>query len=362
MRCTAIAIIAAIFALLADTGIAKPFPRLWVFGDSTVDSGWYKRKPYSGLQKFDKYLSDPTLDVGKPTNNPGPMSVQVLASTLGTTALPANRRGTNYATSGARNHAVNSPNSGFFPNAVPTGQQIDNYLLQHNPTGLDLYVISSGHNDVDNAVANLATPAAEVSVAAAADVLANKIAGLTAAGAKYIIVANLYESFGTPPEKQQYRAIYNATLKAKLGQLGVPYAWGDINEVRKKIDANPSDFGLIYVTLAQHACSKPPPDPIDPDMTIHSAWALVCSPMSVSMPSGQTEKTLWADDGHFATGGQRVIGGYYYCLAKQTWPARFANDPDPPPRKPPFACSRFFPRAAAPVDPGRPGRASPPSN
>jgi hypothetical protein len=31
---------AAVFALIAETASAGPFTRLWVFGDSNVDTGW----------------------------------------------------------------------------------------------------------------------------------------------------------------------------------------------------------------------------------------------------------------------------------------------------------------------------------
>jgi phospholipase/lecithinase/hemolysin len=76
------------------------------------------------------------------------MSVEVLADILGVTAFPQNQLGTNYATSGARNEQINTVGSGFFPNAIPTQQQIENYLKIIHPTGLALYVVSSGGNDV----------------------------------------------------------------------------------------------------------------------------------------------------------------------------------------------------------------------
>src|SRR5512146_2417486 len=102
--------VATIFALLllANSAAANPFSRLWVFGDSTVDTGWYRLSPYSGNSKFDAYLPDAINDgFGKPTSSPAPMSVQTLAITLGVHAKPANQDGTNYATSGARNNESN---------------------------------------------------------------------------------------------------------------------------------------------------------------------------------------------------------------------------------------------------------------
>jgi phospholipase/lecithinase/hemolysin len=183
------AIAVATFSFAAGPAGARPFDRLWVFGDSTVDTGWYNFLP-SGESQFDQYLSNynlarprnvpPTYDMGKATSNPGPISVEVLARLIATEVLPADQvimpvvlplvvpevvssgrglmiplprpLGTNYATGGARNHDVNPPGSNLFPNAVPTETQIANYLGEFTPDGRALYVISSGGNDVFYAV------------------------------------------------------------------------------------------------------------------------------------------------------------------------------------------------------------------
>jgi phospholipase/lecithinase/hemolysin len=185
----AVAIGAATLSFAAGRIYARPVDRLWVFGDSTVDTGWYNFLP-SGEIQFDQYLSiynlaNPphvplTYDMGKPTSNPGPMSVEVLAGLLGTDVFPADQvipltffpltagqaafsavldlrvplprtTGTNYATGGARNHDVNTPGIGLFPNAVPTEAQMANYRSEFTPDGRSLYVISSGGNDVSYA-------------------------------------------------------------------------------------------------------------------------------------------------------------------------------------------------------------------
>src|SRR5262249_21845701 len=138
LRRIALAAMVAASTLLvaANSAAADPFDRLWVFGDSTVDTGWYNFRR-SGGNKFDQFLFDytfarprndpPTYNMGKPTSSPGPVSVEVLARLIGTEALPADkivlphpllasqtpqnsavvgegRIGTNYASGGARNH------------------------------------------------------------------------------------------------------------------------------------------------------------------------------------------------------------------------------------------------------------------
>jgi outer membrane lipase/esterase len=355
-------ILAAAFFLLAETASAGPFSRLWVFGDSNVDTGWYKVSPWSGSNSFDIYFQQSsTYGFGKPTTSPGPVSVQVLARILGLHARPANQGGTNYATGGARNHDSNFSGSGLFPNAVPTETQIDNYVSSHSPSGNALYVIASGDNDVNFAVANpsfyfgdpaiIGAAAVEANqqayVVGAANTLASKIALVQANNnIKYVVVTKLSESFGTPALKQQLRADYNAALKGQLDSLSVQYAWADLNSVRQQVNASPSTFGIDSAHLGnaagERACTDPVTGP-DPNLAIDSGWAFLCSPTSpVSTPisSAVAQQSMFADDGHFATGGQRIIGSYYFCLARKTWPQLFTTSPAQPP---PIGCKKFFP-------------------
>jgi phospholipase/lecithinase/hemolysin len=355
MRLVSLVIGCAITLLgAAGSANARPFDALWVFGDSTVDTGWYNFLP-SGQSQFDQYLSTynlarprhvpPTYGIGKPTSSPGPVSVEVLAALIGTDVLPADTPflvgvfpgpelfvgfprppivglhslGTNYATGGARNHDVNTPSTGLFPNAVPTERQIANYLDQHAPDGQSLYLISSGGNDVGVAPA-MADPTTYIT--GVADSLAAAILTLQQRGARYIIVTNLPESFGTA-QQQSLRHLYNTELMSQLTALGVSYAWGDMNGLRQQIVANPASFGITHTTnsLADRACTTP-----DPSTGITSAWAYLCSPISpVSQPISATfaEQALFADNEHWATGGQQILGTYYFCLAEKTWPRQF---------------------------------------
>jgi phospholipase/lecithinase/hemolysin len=383
--------IAAIAAamLLGAAGPAGAFDRLWVFGDSTVDTGWYNFRP-SGESQFDQFLSTwnlarprntpPTFGMGKATSNPGPVSVEVLARLIGTDVLPADEViplqtlplvvnqaaprapapdllvqlppgirplffGTNYATGGARNHDVNPPGIGLFPNAVPTETQIANYMSQHRPDGNALYLISSGGNDVSFALNNpINDPAAYVT--GAADSLAAAIATLQQGGARFIIVTNLPESFGNT-NQQMLRHLYNAELMSQLTALGVSFAWADMNSVREQIVAHPDRFGIAHWTNQQvdRACTTPD--------VISSGFAYLCSPSSpVSQPISATfaEQALFSDNEHWATGGHTVLGSYYYCLALQTWPQQFPLRLDLFLRllrpQPPIPCETFQPAVA----------------
>jgi phospholipase/lecithinase/hemolysin len=393
----AIAAAAATVTLLlaaGSTAAHAAFDRLWVFGDSTVDTGWYNFRP-SGESQFDQYLSTynlarprntpRTYEMGKPTSSPGPVSVEVLARLLGTDVLPADEviplqalplpadlaaprtpdlivelppglrplfTGTNYATGGARNQNVNPPGIGLFPGAVPTETQIANYLHDHQADGQALYLVSSGGNDVAFALSAAADPATAADPTAyltgAADSLAATIATLQQRGARYIIVTDLPESFGTA-DQRTWRHFYNTELMSKLTALGVSFAWGDMNNVRQQIVANPSLFGITHTTnsLGDRACT----DPVE-TLGINSSWAYLCSPISpVSQPISATfaEQALFSDNEHWATGGHTVLGSYYLCLAARTWPQqfeiRFGRFVLPIVPRPPIACSTFQPTA-----------------
>lgn len=373
------------------TSASAFFDRLWVFGDSTVDTGWYNFRP-SGESQFDKFLSTynlarprntpPTLEMGKPTSSPGPVSVEVLASLIRTEVLPADEviplearplpalaaaprtpelivqlppglrplfTGTNYATGGARNHDVNPPGIGLFPNAVPTETQIANYISQYHPDGNALYLISSGGNDVSFAI-NTAPNDPTAYLTDAADSLAAAILTLQQGGARYIMVTNLPESFGNAQQKS-FRQLYNAELKSRLTALGVSFAWADMNSVRQQIVANPAGFGITHTTngSGDTACTTPLET-----SGVMSSWAYLCSPISpVSQPVSATfaEQALFSDNEHWATGGHTILGSYYLCLAAATWPQQFEIRIDhfviPVVPRPPTPCGTFQPGAAS---------------
>ncbi len=128
---------------------AQSFTQALVFGDSSVDSGFYKvlgNPNGPATNKFNIAFAAAIAagGTGAPTNSPGLMNSQVLAAYFGLTADPANQPGgTNFATSGAKNVLVNTAANGGFPAAIPTVQQIDNYLASvgGHANGNGLYMI-----------------------------------------------------------------------------------------------------------------------------------------------------------------------------------------------------------------------------
>jgi hypothetical protein len=266
------------------------------------------------------------------------MSVEVLAKALGTTALPANQGGTNFATSGAKNVNVNTPANGGFPNAVPTATQISNFLSRNAVAGADLVVVNSGANDISFALGSLSgftLPQQNAYIKMQATALAGAIKNLQLRGATHIIVAGQPESFGST-SFEAARQLYDTTLRNALTAQQVQYAWGNGNQVRKDIVANPATFNIVHTTTAADQIACPPPNPV---LNITTAWALLCSANSpVTQPTAFANQALFADDQHWSAAAQKVLGSYYYCLARFTWPQLV---PSPLPLPLPPSCRVF---------------------
>jgi GDSL-like Lipase/Acylhydrolase len=349
MHKTSIVMASLALALSVGPAMAKPFTQLWVFGDSSVDSGSFRVAPYTGDSFVDFYLA-PTYPlnnktgfqkwgIGKPTSNPGLMNSEELALLLGVTALPQNQHGTNYAFSGARNSMPNTScvvNCGF-PNAIPTTQQIASFLKQNKPKATELFYISSGSNDVKYAVLlgenptpppNTCGPNAKTYLTQVAQDLASAISSLQQGGAKYIFVAN-EGAASADSTLDACKRYYQSTIANDLSTLGVVYVIGG-RGFKPLIESEPSTFGI---NLAEGpACMPIPPH-------IPTAYGLVCSPTSPAtrdlQPSLITSEE--ADDQHYATPAQIALGNYYYCLALFSWPSLFTS-PSP---KLPYPCSTF---------------------
>ncbi|HXD46808.1 MAG TPA: autotransporter domain-containing protein [Pseudolabrys sp.] len=313
----AAAALCAIASIAAWPGVARAqtFSRFFGFGDSTIDSGWYRSTP--PLNTSPTFNTDFAAALGagggKATTNPGGVSAEYLAGKFGLTATPANTAGgTDYATGGARNNQLNTALTGGNTAAVPTVTQIGNYLAGNNGAADAgaLYVISTGGNDITYAANQLAAADRSAYVTTAATDLVAAIARLQAAGARYIVIPNQPESFGTA-ELKSLRALYDSTVWSGLAARGVNFVPADFNAVIAAVIANPASFGFQFVsnTGAGPACTQP--------AGITSGWATMCSPTSpvstlVSPDAASTH--LFADDLHLTTAGQQIVADYEYSL------------------------------------------------
>jgi phospholipase/lecithinase/hemolysin len=309
--------------LLSSTqrSAAREFDQVIVFGDSNVDSGYYKllNNPGGGTTYNSLWASAVAAGAGAPTTNPGPVNSQILAGFFGLSANPANTHGgTNYATSGAKNVSANNSQTGGFTAAIPTVMQIANYLTANNGKANPraLYFVHSGDNDVKYAAGETGKgpfpPNPDSYTTQAADELASAVQTLYKTGAQHIMVSGLEYDF---PENdatlKALKLLYTHTLWNQLTSLGVPFIQADVNSVRVAIAANPSLYGFTTIsdTGTGPSCTQP--------SGVTTAWALLCSsntsaPSTWAAPAESTH--LFADDQHLGTAGQRLMAEYLYRL------------------------------------------------
>jgi hypothetical protein len=255
---------------------------------------------------------------------------------------------------------------------VPTSAQLRNY---RHPPGLgsnraacrpggvifcgrprpgtnDIFLINSGGNDIGFALKNWTDETDRTNyLELQARLLAQAISFLPPFGARQIIVANQQEGSGATSDIMMARHNYNVALRSALDHYmkGAVYAWADINSVREDIKADQAaggtKFNITHILTDNYvACVKPTGN-------ITTAWALICptappagSPLNNVGPNKvDPQQTLFADDQHWASGAQRVLGSYYYCLIQTTWPQLVPQTIQLPhePKVPPFPCDAF---------------------
>src|SRR5882757_539533 len=219
-------------AVWCGPAASQTFNQFVGFGDSTIDSGWYRNLAFpTGNATVDAALPGAIANGGGvSTTGPGPVSSTLLAGYFGLNGNPANLGGSNYATGGARNNQT-----GAQPNAVSTVTQINNYLAAGNgaANGNALYLIGSGGNDISlyfNQInASTITLAQGLqNVTQSATDLVGAISRLHAAGARTIVVPNQPQSFNSATERT-LRATYNNALWWGLNASGVDFVPSDFN-------------------------------------------------------------------------------------------------------------------------------------
>jgi outer membrane lipase/esterase len=193
------ALLAALLALtvLNMPGVAGAggFDQFVVFGDSTLDTGYF-RYHTSGNQGFNDAL-DIAIQFGATGGwaGNGVMNTTILAEKFGLTAASIDNGGSNYANGGA---TTMNDNGAMVPNNIYTIQQIRNYLANVNGAANPnaLYLIKTGDNDAtwvtSNGPAWIAANANYLNTVAAS--IASEVATLQAAGARTIVVRNSYDS------------------------------------------------------------------------------------------------------------------------------------------------------------------------
>ena len=128
------------------------------------------------------------------------------------------------------------------------------------------------------------------------------ISQLHAAGARYILVPNQPQSFGTATEKS-LRTTYDNALWWGLASAGVNFIPVDYNAVIHAVASNPASFG--FIAGAGAACI--------PQAGLTTGYAILCTPLTLVAPNA-AQTHFFADDVHLSTAGQKVLADYEYSL------------------------------------------------
>jgi outer membrane lipase/esterase len=294
---------------------ASTVDNVFVFGDSTVDTGWFRYKPLPSNPTLNSLAAASLADGGRIPDTPyGVGAAQVLAAQFGLTATPADAPGggTNYAASGAQNNAqfVN-------PNAPSTVSQISTYLSTHggvaDPNGLFLF--SSGGNDIKYASGlSGGTLVQQNWVASAATAAATALANLQTAGATNIMVIKGYVANSTATPTFLYNTYYN-DLFTDLATDGVIFKKADVLSLQQSIFANPGAYGFTSISNVDgpNGTALINPDP----SAIPNSWALYGTTALLRSPDA-AQTSFWADDEHLAASAQAIEGNYLYSVAVGT--------------------------------------------
>ncbi len=315
--------------LLIRSADAQHFSQFFAFGDSTTDTGWFANAS-TGVTgplpvNVDQLVKNALAQGGNAHfTGPGPGNAQILAGFFGLSANAANTPGgTNYAIGGALSDTglgegfenlftlVGGPNF----NLPGTATQIGNYLTsvngRANPNAL--YLIGSGGNDATIAGTQ---PDPNKFILQEAGALVTSIAGLQAAGARYIVVTDEY----VPPSANAATTAYGNTFLTAtwngLGAAGVKFIPADTMSVIAAVEQTPIAFG-ITAPISSNACIAPP----SYASVSATGYGFLCAPTTVPsanygylVSADATQTHLFMDGTHLTQAGQIIVADYIYSL------------------------------------------------
>lgn len=304
---------------------AQTFNQLIGFGDSTLDSGYFRYANRGNANE--PRFATARANGGAMTPSAGLMNTDFLAASFGLSLAPASAPGggTNYAVSGARNAA---PNLGGGP-SPSTVDQINNYLASNggwaNPDAL--YILRSGGNDFTffirdyQATHGGASPPFRLSYAAVQPslvTLETYIEKLSAAGARYIILPNY---FSISPGIQTY----HLQLWNDLAAAGVNFIPADSGALGRAVFVNPAQFGFTSVTPTVLGSAAQTSGCHPANGFSGAGFGLYCIPSTTPAGVGgaataylnsstSLQTSLWSDDQHLSPRGQKIEADYFYNL------------------------------------------------
>jgi phospholipase/lecithinase/hemolysin len=314
---------------------ASTFTEFFAFGDSTLDSGWWKGALQgqcgsagagctTGNAAKDGRIGAAITNGG--TGAPvgvGQMSTEYLAAMYGLTAKPENQPGgTNYAISGSMTAVYNGIGNLNDNTQLPsTVQQIASYLNKPGPaSSTALYVIGTGGNDISYAIDNITTSFNDrkAFVSTQITALVNEIKALQTSGAQHILVDGVY---GT----SALAMFYNQTLQEQLALAGLNVTFADLAAFVAEVQAHPGTYGFTTDTVKRGIAGGT--NIFSACVGGGSGWGQWCANKLIAnsqyahLRSANSEQTsFFSDDQHFSDAGQLLMAQYQYGLLQASIP------------------------------------------
>ena len=246
---------AALFGILlfGQGGAWAAVSSVYVFGDSLSDNGTLADA--LGIQYRSPYSSVPPEDINRVSN--GPVAVETTASLFGLplnpslflSAIPA--AGTNYAVAGARAGGIGIGD---------LGGQILGFQANHlgGAPSSALYVVFIAGNDVLDIKDQTNDTIAGATITAAAQAVESALVTLIDAGARRILVPNVFDIGLTPAaagnptlatrRTVEYNTVLATTLTGVEASQGIDLFEYDLFGLSHLIATDPGAFGLSNIT------------------------------------------------------------------------------------------------------------------
>jgi outer membrane lipase/esterase len=324
-RRVANAVLLAGIAGMPAAAVAGGLDQFIGFGDSTMDSGYFRYSSTGGSPSFGGPGSAAALDAqitavvaaggSGDFMGPGVVDTIQLAAKFGLSALPSTAGGTNYANGSAQAVSTTAADNylhGLYNN-VPIVTQISNYLASvHNAANPNaVYMISFGGNDlIWLQLEGGSTPPAPY-IAAQATALTASLTTLSRDGARTMLVLDVYayaKLVGPGGTMTAANAVivaqaasYSAQVWSGLHAAGVNFIPVNVEGLLRYVSQNPTPFGFIPSTVlaSSPACGV--------------TSGLVCAPAQLVAPNAE-QTYLWSDVNHLTTAGQTLETDYMYNL------------------------------------------------
>ena len=329
----------ACFALAlcgAQPVAAQSFSNMVFFGDSNTDNGIYAglRAIAQANPAIAKQFSGqlPSALTGIYTTSPGLMWSEALGRKFGIAITPASGAlagfvaapygvqlsgvvdgGNMYAAGGAR-VVYRDPTTPFVWSAT---DQVSTYLAstggKADPNAL--YTVLIGTNDLNRDTkggpGNIVSPVNASQLNLLAQQASDLSVRLKNAGARYILVPNLYNAGATPDSAKAAGVTYNATyvqsradysqgIWKNLSSSNVNVIPADFSSMLSYVLTHPSSFGFSNTKLNEPACG--------------SVGAFSCFQKDWVSPNANVTYVFADTFGHLSSGGQQIEADYVYNL------------------------------------------------